>query len=167
MLLFLIEFFCDYIQSLVNRFLRNEKEIFFPINLKYKKNFINCHVSKLSRKLASRVFKTRDQCRTRAFNLKFRIFLYTYVSIFHVEPHRTLVLDTRFFFLHSLLRSLCSSFSPYTSPTDSSNLSTGATTQTHEFIISWHQSKTQTQKSRSRHQSNNFLSLGLLISTPK
>ena len=84
-----------------------------------------------------------------------------------MEPHRTQVLDTRFFFLHSFLRSLCSSFSPYTSPTDSSNLSTGATTQTHEFIISWHQSKTQTQKSRSRHQSNNSLSLGLLISTPK
>ena len=67
-------------------------------------------------------------------------------TISHVEPCRTRVFDTRFPFLHFLLHSPYSSFSPYTSPIDSSNLGSGATTQPHGFIISWHQSKNPNPK---------------------
>ena len=93
------------------------------------------------------MFKTRDQCRTRAFNPRFQDFFIHLRGQFSTGNHvKARVLDTRFSFLHFLLRSSYSSISPYTSPTDSSNLSFGATTQTQAFIISWHQSKNPNPK---------------------
>ena len=92
------------------------------------------------------MFKTRDQCRTQAFNSQVQDFFIHSCGQFSTQnlSFRHLIFLSSF--SHSFLHSPCSSFSPYTSPTNSSNLSIGATTQTHRFIISWHQHKNPNPK---------------------